>query len=266
MTVFPPCPKCRGRLSYDTEQDVFFCDACGNRFFREMLLGKPVAGSETTVYRAPATGTEEICLSSQFEEPTDDEPVKEPLPMQSVSVEGHTPAKATGPSRQAQRMIAAYDKERQKREENRRVADEEISRGRASVSEGVLRANLHEINAPRSKGRPVASEETSVSGQIVPSELPTADDAPDTVGQPMSRDRLKLAVRAAEGVLKEKKAVAKKRSREIWKLERQAGESRTDFKRRLDEANREIDLAEIEVKEAKVALKEAKRAYKQAGK
>lgn len=265
MTVFPPCPKCRGRLSYDTEQDVFFCDACGNRFFREMLLGKPVSGSETTVYRAPATGTEEICLSSQFEEPAD-EPAKEPLPMQSVSVEGHTPAKGTGPSRQAQRMIAAYDKERQKREENRRVADEEISRGRASVSEGVLRANLHEINARRSKGRPAVADEPIMSGQTAPSELPTAVDPSDTASYPMSRERLKLAMRAAEGVLKEKKAVAKKRSKEIWKLERQAGESRADFKRRLDEANREIDLAEIEVKEAKVALKEAKRAYKKAGK
>ena len=265
MTVFPPCPKCRGRLSYDTELDVFFCEACGNRFFREMLLRKPVAGTETTVYRAPATGTEEICLSSQFEEPTD-ESVKEPLPMQSVSVEGHTPAKGTGPSRQAQRMIADYDKERQKREENRRVADEEISRGRASVSEGVLRANLHEINAPRSKGRPATAEEPIASEQTAPSEPPTADFAPDTAPQPMSRERMKLAVRAAEGVLKEKKTVAKKLSKEIWKLERQAGESRAEFKRRLDEANREIDLAEIEVKEAKVALKEAKRAMRQAGK
>ena len=263
------CPKCGGKLTYDTAEKLFVCSACGNRFYREVILGAAPENDDLRVYLAPQRSAEgEVNLPSQFERETPTE-MPPPPAVPSERLDAHVTPKPAKITRRTQRYMARYDRERERQERDRLEAEAETKRWEANLSAEYRRANLKAIGNPA----PRAAEETppaasaplaGVAVQVpLVASMPEGETTPPTGNMP-TRARLELALREAQLSLREKQQTLKRLSADIWRLERAPGQSRREFKNTLAEANREIDRAALAVKEAKLAVKEAKRALKKA--
>lgn len=264
------CPKCGGTLQYDTAEALFVCPACGNRFFREMIFGSVAERQDVKVYCAPQSGAGELALTSQYER--DSAPVEVPQPpVPSEHLDANVTPKAAKVTRRTQRYMARYDRAQEKRERERREVGAEIVRCEASLSVANERVNQRSVGTPRvvapTEITPVtplveAAPEAGAMAASIASEVPMASAATEPDG--LSRERLRIKVREAQLLLKAKKKAHKHLSREIWRLEQRAGQTRRDFRRELEEANQAIDRAALEVRDAEVQVKEAKRRYRKA--
>ena len=257
MAEYGQCPKCRGKLVYNEGQDLFVCEGCGNRFFREMIVSGGGKSTGTNVYCAPARATGcQVQLTSQYE---GEKALPASPPTQSVRLDDPAVPKSEKPKRRMQKQVAEYDRAQEKREEERRLAAEAIGRAETSMSEELYRANLLAVGTPRpTEGDTLAvTRENGTSQTELPAPQTVADMTPT-----IREERLKLAVKDAELALAEKKATHRRLSQDIWKMEPAPGQSRRAFRQSLSEANQAIDRAALEIKEAKIALKEAKRAYR----
>lgn len=260
------CPKCGGALQYDTVQALFVCHACGNRFFREMIFGSAAERQDVKVYCAPRAGAEELELTSQYER--DSAPVEVPQPpVPSEHLDANVTPKAAKVTRRTQRYMARYDRAQERRERERREAGEEIVRCEASLAVANERVNQRSVGTPRAfepneptGGSPVEVEVSETISASPTASVPPAGSASDG----LSRERLRIKLREAQLLLKGKKKAHKHLSREIWRLEQRAGQTRRDFRRELEEANQAIDRAALEVRDAEVQVKEAKRRYREA--
>ena len=274
MAEYGQCPKCRGKLVYNEGQDLFVCEGCGNRFFREMIVSGGGKSTGTNVYCAPARATGcQVQLTSQYE---GEKALPASPPTQSVRLDDPAVPKSEKPKRRMQKQVAEYDRAQEKREEERRLAAEAIGRAETSMSEELYRANLLAVGTPRpTEGDTLAVTRENGTSQMYLTSLPQPDlgasdtqtelPAPQTVADmtpTIREERLKLAVKDAELALAEKKATHRRLSQDIWKMEPAPGQSRRAFRQSLSEANQAIDRAALEIKEAKIALKEAKRAYR----
>ena len=275
MTEYGQCPKCRGKLVYDEDKDIFICEGCGNRFFRDMIVSGGGKNTGTHVYCAPAgTSGGQVQLSSQYDDGAKTPPAAPPA--QSERLDAPAVPNSGKPKRRIQKQVAEYDREQEKREEERRLAAEAIGRAETSMSEEMHRANMRAVGTPR----PTAGDTLTVTREngVPPMDLAplsrSDEGAQDAAAEPLTQqsmadlspavreERLKLSVKDAELSLAEKKATYRRLSQDIWKMERAPGQSRRAFRQSLSEANQAIDRAALEIKEAKIALKEAKRAYR----
>lgn len=260
------CPKCGGKLTYDTAEKLFVCSACGNRYYREVILGAAPQNDDLRVYLAPQSSAGgEVNLSSQFERETPTEMPPAPV-VPSERLDAHVTPKPAKVTRRTQRYMARYDRERERQERDRLEAEAETKRWEANLSAEYRRANLKAIGnpAPR-KTEEAPAAPAPLAGVAAP--VPLVPQKPDEeaaapAGEMPTRARLELALHEAQLSLKEKQQTLKRLSSDIWRLEREPGQSRREFKNALAEANREIDRAALAVKEAKLAVKEAKRALK----
>lgn len=260
------CPKCGGTLQYDTAEALFACPACGNRFFREMIFGSAAERQDVKVYCAPRSGAGELALTSQYER--DSTPIEVPQPpVPSEHLDANVTPKVAKVTRRTQRYMARYDRAQEKRERERREAGAEIVRCEASLSVANERVNRRSVGMPRIVGPTEPTEAFPVEAEVseTVSSVPTAS-APSAVeaSDGLSRERLRIKLREAQLLLKGKKKTHKRLSREIWRLEQRAGQTRRDFRRELEEANQAIDRAALEVRDAEVQVKEAKRRYREA--
>lgn len=263
------CPKCGGKLTYDTAEKLFVCSACGNRFYREVILGAAPENDDLRVYLAPQSSAEgDVDLPSQFER---EAPAEMPPPpaVPSERLDAHVTPKPAKITRRTQRYMVRYDREREKRERDRLEAEAETKRWEANLSAEYRRANLKAIGnpAPRGVEETSAAAPAPLAGVAAPVPLiapaPEGETVPPAENMP-TRARLELALREAQLSLREKQQTLKRLSADIWRLERAPGQSRREFKNTLAEANREIDRAALAVKEAKLTVKEAKRVLKKA--
>lgn len=264
------CPKCGGKLFYDAADKLFVCEACGNRYYREVILGASPKNDDLRVYCAPqASGGNGVELSSQYVSETP--PEAPPLPaVASERVGANTVPKPTKVTRKTQRYMARYDREREKRERDRLEAEAESRLWEETLSEGMRRANRKAVGTPAeaaegtSAPAPISHVATPLGG-LSPTPSQAGTEGQDTDGGEMpTRARLELALDHAQLTLREKQQTLKRLSSDIWRLERAPGQSARAFRQVLAEANREIDRAELDVKEAKLAVKEAKRNLKKA--
>ncbi len=263
------CPKCGGKLFYDAADRLFVCEACGNRYYREVILGASPKNDDLRVYCAPqASGGGEVELSSQYVRETPPEVPPPSVPSERVGA--NTVPKPATVTRRTQRYMARYDREREKKERDRLEAEAESRLWEETLSEGMRRANRKAIGTPVTEAEeqhpapaPLARVAAPVGGVTLPTqEIPTEEVAAEETMP--TRARLELALDNAQLTLREKQQTLKRLSSDIWRLERAPGQSAREFKQVLAEANREIDRAELAVKEAKLAVKEAKRNLKKA--
>lgn len=263
------CPKCGGKLVYDAADRLFVCEACGNRYYREVILGASPRNDDLRVYCAPqASGGGEVELSSQYAEESPAEMPPPPPAGASERVGANTLPKPTKVTRRTQRYMARYDREREKRERDRLEAEAESRLWEETLSEGMRRANQKAVGTPTATaaGSPAPAPLSRVAVPIGGA-TPATYEAPEVQGTeevPPTRARLELSLEDARLTLRDRQQTLKRLSSDIWRMERAPGQSRRDFKNALAEANREIDRAELAVKEAKIAVKEAKRRLKKA--
>ena len=262
------CPKCGGKLVYDAADRLFVCEACDNRYYREVILGASPKNDDLRVYCAPqASGGGEVGLSSQYAvEPPAEMPPPPPAGA-SERVGANALPKPTKVTRRTQRYMARYDREREKRERDRLEAEAESRLWEETLSEGMRRANQKAVGAPPANGAespapaPLSRVAVPVGG-ATPAVCGAPEEQGTEEGTPPTRARLELALENARLTLRDRQQTLKRLSSDIWRMERAPGQSRRDFKNALAEANREIDRAELAVKEAKIAVKEAKRHLK----
>ena len=259
------CPKCAGKLLYSTAEKLFVCQACENRYFREVILGSVAESDDQRGFYTPHMAAEgEVRLTSQYE--PEKPPVDLPPPpvLESERLGAHVAPKAPKVTRRTQRYMARYDREQGKKERDRLEAEAESRRWEASLSEEYRRANLKAVGVPSPDRQaplfrapaPLSEVAAPVASVSSPEEVPE-DTAP-------TRERLELALSEARLTLKERQQTLRRLSSDIWRLERAPGQTRREFRDALAEANREIDRAGLAVKEAEVAVKEAKRRLKKA--
>lgn len=259
------CPKCAGKLLYDTTQKLFVCQACGNRFYREVILGATSENDDLRVYCAPHEATDgEVNLPSQYEHDAPPAELPPPPAVESERLEANAAPKAAKVTRRTQRYMARYDREHEKKERDRLAAEAETRRWEENLSAEYRRANLKAIGTLTPQRGNTLRAPAPLSGIADTVSTVSEEEEPLPTDAVTVRERLELALRDAQLTLREKQQTLKRLSSDIWRMERAPGQTRREFKNALADANREIDRAEIAVKEAKLAVREAKRKLKKA--